>query len=618
MSPDGTDRQPLPAGLAADATAEERRDLERFWRTLQTGVARPSRRDLLRWTALAAGAAATARVGGATAAGLAGRTPAGLAAQTDQVQTGAQITVPFDPFGQVVTLDPHRTTNSGAFWVMFPNVWGGLVRYKETGAVELDLAETYTVTDGGKTYTFKIRSDAKYANGRPVKADHFVKSWQRALDPDVTSPMAMFMSLVQGYDDYVNKRSDKIGFKAVDDATVQIQLSQPYNYFLSYLAAFVWAVVDPDTIAREGEDAFLLKDAGTGPWRFTAFTADTSFVMEPNTHYYGGANPSIVKITWPIVTGPTAAETALNLYQTQDAVSADVPISLLDQVQGDQTLAKELVKVQPAGTTLAIAMDFKQPPFDDVRVRRALGQAVDRAKWASQIEKGTYSPTIAFTPPIVTTLSGYQPPDGLKFDADAAKKSLSDAGYKDPAKLPTITFYQSSDDPQDAIDRNGQLLKLIKDAIGVTIVHDTSKTADQIQRLQSDNGGRQFDIIEWQTITETPQLLSFVFRSDSPYMNGWFNWNANVKPSGEFKPGDDAKQFDDLMKQADVEQDKAKRNDLYKQGEALVLKNAVYVPLGNWIPMFVQKPWLKGSRQGAWTGRLPALFDKDVVVLKHG
>src|SRR5690606_32314692 len=108
-----------------------------------------------------------------------------------------------------------------------------------------------------------------------------------------------------------------------------------------------------------------------------------------------------------------------------------------------------------------------------------------------------------------------------------------------------------------------------------------------------------------------------VFASTSPYMQGWFNWNPELEPSGDFDPGADSKTFDELVQQADVEQDAETRNDLYRQAEELVLKNAVCIPLGYWVQMYVQRPWLQGTKQGPWTGRLPVWFDKDVVVLKH-
>ncbi len=587
--------------------------------TLRSGNLTPTRRDMLRWSAIASGAVVTARLGvqGVSAAGGKVSGSAVRRFQDDEIETDAEITVPFDPYGQDVTLDPHRTTNSGAFWVMFPNVWGGLLRYTETGQVETDLAETFTVSDDGMTYTFQIRSDATYANGNQVVADHFLSSWKRALDPSITSPMAAFMQHVEGYADYVAGESEEIGFEAVDDATVAITLSQPVNYFPSYLAAFVWSVVDPSVLESEGENDFVLADAGTGPWRFTEYDATTQFVMEPNTNHYRGNSPSLARIVWPIVSGPTAASSALTLYTDEDAISADVPLSLLEQVQGDETLSQELVEIAPSGTVRSIAMDFNQAPFDDVRVRRAIAQGIDRDAWANEIYQGSYAPTTSFTAPVVSETSTYQAPDGLGFDLDAAQQSLEDADFAGGEGLPEIVYFQSADDTPEEIEAAAALLAMIDENLGISITHDTSRTSEQIFDLQVDNGGRQFDIITWQTVTETPQLLSFACRPDSSYMAGWFNWNEDVEESGDFDAGAAAAEFATLTADADVEQDEAKRDDLYSQAEELLLQNAVYVPLGTWTQMYVQKPWLQGTRQGAWTGRLPVLFDQDVVVLQR-
>jgi oligopeptide transport system substrate-binding protein len=252
-----------------------------------------------------------------------------------------------------------------------------------------------------------------------------------------------------------------------------------------------------------------------------------------------------------------------------------------------------------------------------VRVRRALALAVDRNAWANDIWEGTWTPASVFTPPVVSQISGYVPPAGLDTNVDDAKKLLADAGFKDGNGLPPITYYEPSEDTDDEKARWKNFLDAIRAAVGIKIDHDTSKTLEQIQDLQGDNGGRQFDIVWWWNVTETPHLLSEVFSSPSPYMKGVFNWNPDLEKSGDFDPGADSKAFDDLVARADVEQDQATRNDLYKQAEELVLKNAVYIPLGNWTQMYVQKPYLKGTRQGPWTGRIPVLFDKDVVVLKR-
>ena len=149
------------------------------------------------------------------------------------------------------------------------------------------------------------------------------------------------------------------------------------------------------------------------------------------------------------------------------------------------------------------------------------------------------------------------------------------------------------------------------------IQHHSTKTLDEIAPPRTDNAGSQFDIVWWWNTTETPYLLSNVFSSSSPYMKGYFNWDDSAAAQGDFKPGEDSRTFDETVKKADIEQDQDTRNELYKQAEELVLKNAVCVPLANWVQQYVQKPYIQGTKQGPWTGRIPVWFDKDVVVLKH-
>jgi oligopeptide transport system substrate-binding protein len=608
--------KPMTRSDDRSLSPEHRSELGELIAAHERTTPKGSRRDFMRWSALAAGALATAKYGVAAAAPSAG-TAAVARYATGDVDKNVTINVPLLPFPETVTLDPHRSVNWGAFWTMFPNVWGGLVRYDQNGKVVLDLAESFTTSTDGTIYTFKIRPDAKYASGAKVVAADFVASWKRALTPTRLSPMATFMSGVKGYAKYTTSKSKDIGFKAVDDSTVQITLDKPYSFFMSYLAAFVWSVIDPAVLKSKGDDKFMLADAGTGPWRFTSFDAAKQVVMEPNTNYYGGNSPSIVKIVWPIVSGPTAAADALELYKQDKAISADVSISLKSAVEKDPTLSAEMVKITPSSSTRSIAMDFNQPPFNDVRVRRALALAIDRAAWANDIWEGTWTPTAVFTPPVVNLNEGYQPPAGIDQNVDQAKQLLTDAGFKDGAGLPPITFYEPSEDLDDDKARWKAFFDAIKTAVGITIAQDTTKSFAEITQLQTDNGGRQFDVPWWWTVTDTPHLLSDVFASTSPYMKGVFNWSSTLAKSGDFDPGADSKAFDDLVQKADVELDQAKRNDLYKQAEELALKNAVYIPIGNWIQMYVQKPWIQGTKQGPWTGRLPALFDKDVVALKH-
>lgn len=583
--------------------------LRRFGDALRAGTLHPTRRDLLRWSAMLSGAVATAQFGIGEAA------PRRLLRQDAPIVEDAEIVVPFDAYGQEITLDPHRSADYGGFWVMFPNVWAGLLRYDESGRIALDLAERAVRSRDGMRYTFTIREGVSYASGNPVLAQDFVASWSRALDPANLSPMAAFMQPLRGFDAWLAGEPDpQLGFSATDDRTVVVELSAPYPHFPSYLAAFVWAVVDPAVLASAGEANFVLNGAGAGPWQFVEYERDTRFVMEQNPNYYDATSASLARIVWPVVNGPDAANTALALYRDENAASADVPLSLLSEVEADPVLGAELVRLDADQATIrSLAMDFRQPPFNDVRVRRAFGLAFDRDRYA-EIYADTWTPATVFTPPAVNLLSGYQPPDGFAFDPDQARALLAEAGYPDGQGLPEIVYYHPSGDTDAELERITAVLQMLQDNLGVAITLDDSRSQEDIDQLVADTGGLQFAIMWWQTITDTPYLLSEVFRPDSPYMAGVFNWAPELEAVGG-DPGADAAAFADLVAQADVELDAATRNDLYRQAETLVLQNAVYVPIANWVPMFVQKPWLAGTRQGPWTGRLPILFDQNVVVL---
>ena len=601
--------------LEQGLSAPERHDLHRLWRALSAGNPRPTRRDLLRWSTIAAGAVATANQGIISAAPR--RAPRALRQDPPVVQ-GAEITVPFDAYGQSISLDPHRSADYGGFWVMYPNVWGGFLRYDELGRIALDLAEKVVRSQDGLRYTLTLREGATYASGNPVIAEHFIASWRRALDPANSSPMVAFMEPVRGFDAWIaGEEGAELGFSAQDDRTVVIELDEPATYFPSFLASFVWAVLDPAILELSGEEDFVLNGAGTGPWQFTEYERDTRFVMEPNPNYYDPLSPSLTRIVWPVFNGPDAARAALDLYRDENAASADVPLSLLQEVEEDPALSAELIRLDQSQSTIrSLAMDFRQPPFDDVRVRRAFGLAFDRDRY-SEIYGGTWTPATVFTPPVVSELSGYQPPEGFPFDPEQARALLAEAGYPDGEGLPEIIFYQPSGESDAEQERVQAVLQMLQENLGVTITLDNARTQDEINELIAETGGLQFAIMWWQTVTDTPFLLSDVFRPDSPFMAGVFNWSPDLEPTGG-DPGAAAASFADLVARADVELDANVRNDLYRQAETLVLENAVYVPIGNWVPMFVQKPWLEGTRQGPWTGRLPVLFDQNVVVVEEG
>jgi ABC-type transport system substrate-binding protein len=570
-----------------------------------------SRRDLMRASAVVAAASAIA--GRGVVASPASTASQATLSQGDDIETDVEITIPFNPFGQEVTIDPHRTVNWGPFWVMFPYVWSGLLRFDENGAVQPDLAGSVTPNDDGTVWTATLKDGIAFASGNPILAEHFVMSWQRTLDPTQLSPMSQFMEPLQGYDDVVAGNASDAGFRAIDDRTIEFSLSRPVSYFPSYLATFGWAVLDPDILATQGDADPFLSGAGAGQWRITEFDPMARIVMEPNEHYWAPPSPSVTRIVWQILTGGAADATALELYANDAAVSADIPLSLIETVRADETLTAELQEVADPSSITAISLDFNQEPFTDVRVRQAVAAGIDTTAWASDIWQGAYLPATSFTPPILQTIANYEAPAGIAHDPARATQLLDEAGY-DPAAGVEVTYFQPATDSPEDVERHRLLLTAIQDATGIEIIHNTSLTREQITALHQDNGGHQFDIVQWWLATDTPALLGTVASQDSPYNVGWINWSADLEAQGDLTPGGDAAQFNDLVINAEATLDEASRNEMYRGAEELLLQNAVYIPLGYWVQRFVQKTWLEGTRQGPWSGRIPIRVDEEVVV----
>ena len=574
-----------------------------------------SRRNLVRSTAAVAGMAAIgARLSSQNAmAAPAHSSGERISAQGD-IQTGVELSLPFLPYGQPVTLDPHRTGNWGPFWTLFPHVWSGLLRFDQNGAVEPDLAESVTPNSDLTVWTAKLRQGVTFASGRAITAGDFLNSWKRALASNALSPMSSFMEPVKGFADYTSGKSIEIGFKATDSATLEITLAAPMSSFPAFLATFVWAVLDGNVLQNPDVKDPFLADAGAGAWRFTELVDDDHLTMEPNPHHWEDPSPSLTKVRWMILSGDDAETIALQQYGSNSIASADVPLSQYDAANGNEALKPELQTIGSQGSTLAIGLDFNQPPFDDVRVRRAVAASIDRGAWANDVWKGSYVPASAFTSPITATIAGYTPPEGIGFNPDQAKSSLTDAKFNPSESAIDIVYYQPATDSAEDQQRHAALLKMIQDNSGIVIRHDISLTLDQISSQQTDAGGRQFDIVWWWPDVDSPAFLGTVAASTSPFMNGWFNWDKNIKKSGDFDPAKDSQSFDTLITDAAKSNDPAKRNGSYLEAEKLLLNNAVYVPLGYWVQRFVQKPWLQGTKQGPWSGRIPVRFDKDVVV----
>lgn len=533
---------------------------------------------------------------------------AAMAQSTPAPDAGTALTIPLYPYGREIVLDPHRATNWGPHWVMLPNVWAGLMGFDENGAVVPVLASSVEPEEDGLVWVAAIRPDAAFASGTPVTAEAMIAGWKRALSPTRRSPMATYMRRVKGYDAFVSGESEEIGFEARDEKTVAIRLAEPYALFPEDLATFVWAAVDVATLDGVPESRAPFSGASAGMWVFTE-TGDQNRIRMSRNDGASGTPTSFAAVDWMLMEGPQAGQTALDAFTDGTLPLADVPDALRSSATDDASLQGALQTIEPSGTTMLIGMDYRQAPFDNPDVRRAVALSIDRERWATEIMGGTFVPAIGITPPVLEQTSGYASPDPIGPDPDTARQLLSDAGITEDA-MPPVTYYQPAESSQDEFDEAAALLAMIQENAGLVIEHDTTLSAEQIDARRADNGGLQFDLRWWWPLTNSPSGLADLGLPDSPEMKGWFNWSTEVE-NGDVAGAAEA--YVAAITDALASLDETERTQLFAQAEDILVQNAVYVPLGHWVQAFVQSGDLTGTRQGPFTGYVPVALDSDVT-----
>jgi oligopeptide transport system substrate-binding protein len=473
-------------------------------------------------------------------------------------------------------LDPASPQN--AQQVLAINlIFGGLVKLDGQLNVVPDGAESWTVSTDGKTYTFKIRADLKFADGTPVTAKDFADSINRALQPETASYGAAFQlqHVVGAQDVTEGKVKEASGIKVVDDRTLQITTDDTVPYFLAQLTFPVTFVV-PSHLIEEKGDKWTDQAFGTGPYRVKEWLHNQKLILEPNPYYWAGP-PAVAEIELPFIQD---SETAYQLYRTggldiMGSQQNPVPAARIPEVSSSpdfHQVASFAVRY--------IGFNNRKAPFDNVNVRRAFAMAVDKVTLAEKVLNGAVGPTDRILP---AGFPGSQLPiKGLPFDPKMGKAELEKAGYGPGKPLPkvTLTYGVEGDNERVATFLQQQW----KDNLGVNVVLQPLELATFSKNLDTTyltpEQGLEFYLSIWGADYPDPQnFVSQQLRSDSPNNNGHWE-NAD---------------FDKLAKQADTFTGPAEeRFKLYNQAEQIAVDGVGWLPL--FVPRFsvLIKPYVSG------------------------
>ena len=256
--------------------------------------------------------------------------------------------------------------------------------------VDKGQAESYEVSEDGLTYTFKIRSDAKWSDGEPVKAEDWVYAWQRLVDPKTASEYGYFLDgiVVNAAEIQAEeKKPEELGIKAVDDSTLEVKLCQDTPYFIE-MCAFASLMPLRKDVVESGDDwTSPEKMVCNGAYKLSEWTHDSVIKMVPNDQYYDAAKLGPSEIDWYLSADETAI---LSAYQSGEwAFVESIPSDMIGTLKD----SKECFTDAQTGTYyLYINCDI----IKDWRVRAAMTLSVDRENIVENVAQGGQTPATGF------------------------------------------------------------------------------------------------------------------------------------------------------------------------------------------------------------------------------
>jgi len=409
--------------------------------------------------------------------------------------------------GEVKTLDPARITDAGDVQLLL-QLYAGLTRLDEEGRVYPSLAESWDVTDGGRTYTFHLRTDLHFSDGSLLDASDVRRSWLRLLDPTVHATAPDVLNVIVGASERASGQGSEaaVGIQATNPNTLVVHLRHPAGYFLSITATPSTFVV-PRTATASGSWQTVDHFIGSGPYVASSMSG-TTLVLKANARYAGGA-PPIGEVDW--ITDITGD--AVTAYADGNLDLVQIGGSDATWIAYDRDLGPALHRAADLSVEY-LGFDTTRHPFDDPRVRRAFALVLDKARLVELADGAAAAPATSVVPPAL------QPPDlsaSSRAQPEEANRLLDDAGFKDRAKLGSITvrvptFFDAS-----------PIVATWRKQLGVTVSVETMDFSDYLTAL---DGGRipQVFAINWIADYPSPHALYDLLLAPGARSN-YGHWN---------------------------------------------------------------------------------------------
>jgi peptide/nickel transport system substrate-binding protein/oligopeptide transport system substrate-binding protein len=462
------------------------------------------------------------------------------------------------------TLDPALIVDvtGGA---ISAKIFNGLVKLDEQLKVVPDIAESWTISRDGRTYTFYLKKGVKFSNGREVTSRDFKYSFERILIAGTKSPNTWILEKIDGARDFMDARAKDVGGIKIDDEhTLRIILEEPFMPFLNLLCMSAAYVIASEDVQMQGAD-FSTHPAGTGPFVLKEWRHNQYIKLEARDDYFEG-QPKIKGIVYKIIPEDL---TAVVEFESGNIDVITIPASEFKKYMKSPEW-KGLVSGAPGINTYYLGFNCARPPFNNPVLRNAVSYAIDREKIFNTIYEGRGVPA---TGPVPLLLRNWPAPDAYPYSPEKAKSILKKAGY--PGGL-NIKIYLTSD--QEALD----ILEVIQDYLMRVGIKAELIQLEWSAYKEAVNAGEPdaFWLSWWADYADAENFLFPLFHSSNFGAGGNRTRYKNTE-------------VDALIEKGQRTTDKKLRDEYYKKAERIIVNESAWVFFWHKTEYTVRHKWVK-------------------------